>query len=147
MAPINLCLPNTTMQICTFSSIHNIAKDFSHRQQGESLPNRLEYIHTNWNDAMDQTGSLLAINQFVTSSDYCTTYEAVVGKTILKCTTKELSDMLKIPKGRISFLKVVPLTMEKKNQVFGVGVKKGKEGWNRTKALDIMAGWIPYISQ
>jgi hypothetical protein len=55
--------------------------------------------------------------------------------------------MLKIPEGGISLLKVVPLTMEKKNQVFGVGVKKGKEGWNETKALGIIAGWIPYISQ
>jgi hypothetical protein len=83
----------------------------------------------------------------VASSDYCTAYEGVVGKTVLKFTTKDLSDMLKIPEGGISLLKVVPLTMEKKNQVFGVGVKKGKEGWNETKALGIIAGWIPYISQ
>jgi hypothetical protein len=94
-----------------------------------------------------QDNSLPDVNQFVASSYYCTAYEGVVGKTVLKFTTKELSDMLTIPEGGISLLEVEALMMEEKNQVFGVGVKKGKEGWKGTKALGIMAGWILYISQ
>jgi hypothetical protein len=105
------------------------------------------YIHTDWNNAVGQEGSLPVVIQFVASSNYCTAHEGVVGKTVLKFTTKELSNMLKIPEGGISLSEVVPLTMEEKNQVFKVEVKKGKEGWNGTKALGIMAGWIPYIIQ
>jgi hypothetical protein len=105
-----------------------------------------EYIHTDWDDAVGQDSPLLTVNQLVISSDYCTAYEEVVGQTILKFTTKDLGDMLKIPEGGISLSEVEPLTAEERNQVFGVGVKKDKEGWNGTKALGIMAGWIPYIS-
>jgi hypothetical protein len=105
------------------------------------------YLHTTWDDAIGQDRSLPAVNQFVASSAYCTAYEGVVGKTVLKFTTKELSDILTIPEGGIAFSDVVPLTLDEKKQIFGPGVKRGKEGWNGTKAMGVMAGWIPYISQ
>jgi hypothetical protein len=106
-----------------------------------------DYLHTTWDDAIGQDSPLPAVNQFVASSDYCTAYEGMVGQTVLKFTTKDLGDMIKIPEGGISLSEVEPLTAEERNRVFGVGVKKGKEGWNGTKALGVMAGWIPYISQ
>jgi hypothetical protein len=119
----------------------------SHNEANLRQAGLWDYLHTTWDDAVGQDSPLPAVNQFVASSDYCTAYEGMVGQTVLKFTTKDLGDMIKIPEGGISLSEVEPLTAEERNRVFGVGVKKGKEGWNGTKALGVMAGWIPYISQ
>jgi hypothetical protein len=53
---------------------------------------------------------------------------------------------LEIPEGGLLLSQVEELTSDVIKHLFGEGVKRGKDGWNGTKAISMMARWLPFVS-
>ena len=79
-------------------------------------------------------------------SEYCTGVEGQVGSTNVKFISKEICALLGIPEGRLLLSQVEELKPDVLKQLFEEGIKKGKEGWNGTKARGVMAGGLPFIN-
>jgi hypothetical protein len=105
-----------------------------------------DYLSKDWDDKLGLRNPLPTVTQFVASSEYCTGNEGRVGDTTIRFTTKEISELMDIPEGRLLLSQLEELSPEVTTQIFGE-VKRGKEGWNGTKAASVMSGWLPFISQ
>jgi hypothetical protein len=105
-----------------------------------------DYLNKDWDDKLGLRNPLPTVTQFVASSEYCTGNEGRVGDTTIRFTTKEISELLDILEGGLPLSQLEELSPEETTQIFGE-VKRGKEGWNGTKAASEMSRWLPFISQ
>ena len=106
-----------------------------------------DYLQKTWDDKAGLKNSLPAVAQFVASSEYCTGDEGQVDSTNVKFTFKEICALLNVPEGGLPLSQVEELKPSVIEQLFDDSIKKGKDGWNGTKARGVMSGWIPFISQ